>query len=166
MFPLLLQSLMLLAPATPWSAAGTTSDSWLGVQNASAAPGEYHPGWHSSRTCASNCRLLQDEPISDLPCVSLQRVPGFWDCTGGEAATQAPSFPLHVASLNLPLMGPDSEMRSGRINLCVRSYFHLTNHLGHPQLGNFFLPPFNCLLPPNSEGAGGDCLGMEQPTDL
>lgn len=148
--------LVLLAPATTWSAAGTTSSSWLDIRNASAAPGEYNPGWHSSRTCTGNPRILQDEPISGLPCVSLQRVPGFWESAGWETAIQAPSFPLHVASLNLLLMGPHSEVRSGRRNLCVRSYFHLTKHLGLLQTRNcsfYLLSIASSLHPPSSGGA-------------
>lgn len=84
-------------------------------------------------TAAGPVLAIADSSRISLFQICLQRVPGFWECTGGEAATQAPSFPPHVASINLPLMGPDSEMRSGRRNLCVRSYFHLTNHLGLPQ---------------------------------
>lgn len=130
------------------------SHSWLDRQNASAAPGEYNPGWHSSRTCTGNRRLLRDKPISGLPCVGLQRLPGFWERAGGEAATQVPSFPLHLASLNLLLMGPHSEVRCGRRNLCPRSYFHLINPLGLLQARNHsLLPPFSCLHPPSSGGA-------------
>lgn len=148
-------TLVLLAPATTWGADGPTSSSWLDILNVSAAAGEYNPGCHSSSTCKGNHRLLQDDPISDLPCVSLQIVPGFWECTGGETAIQVPYFLpslspsflvpflpsslLHVVSLKLLL-------RSSRRNLCVRSYFHLTKYLGLLQARNSFLPPFNCLL--------------------
>lgn len=120
--------LVLLAPGIPRSAAGTSSDCWLDA-HVSGTPG-YNPGWHSSRICAGGCSLFQDQPISGLPHVTLKRVPGFWECTGEEAATQSLSFLFHRASLSLLLMGPHLEMRNGRRNLYDRSYFHLAKHLG------------------------------------
>lgn len=133
-----------------WSPAGTTS--WiyriLQLHQESITQGGTAAGPVLAIAGSSRVTLF----ISGLPCVSLQRVPGFWEHAGGEAATQAPSFPLHVAFLSLLLMGPHSEVRSSRINLCLRSYFHLTNNFGLLQAKTHpWLPPFSCLLPPPSK---------------
>lgn len=118
---------VLLAPATAWSECSWDhQDSWLRVQNASAPPEEYKREWHSSRTRAGNHRLLQDKPVSGLPCVSLQRAPGFWECTGEEQHKLLFPFTWIPSTF---FWWDHTQKWEVTEEISVRRYRHLTKHL-------------------------------------